>query len=63
MRWRRLAGGRAAPPVFPGARAGFRRTGRLKFHYLNPLHVWKIAVFGFLSAAALHNGLGIAANC
>jgi len=27
------------------------------------LHVWKIAVFGFLSAAALHNALGIAANC
>ena len=63
MRRRRLSAGDASLPDFAGGSTGFRRTGRLKFHYLNPLHVWKIADFGFLSIATVHNALGIAANC
>jgi len=63
MRRHRLSSGGSAALDFSGVRAGFPRTGRLKFHYLNPLHVWKIAGFGFLSIATVHNGLGIAANC
>ena len=38
----------------------FPRVARLKFHFLNPLHVWKIARFGFLLEGALHKPLGIA---
>jgi hypothetical protein len=35
-------------------------VARLKFRFLNPLHVWKIGRFGFLPGRALHTPQGIA---
>jgi hypothetical protein len=37
-------------------------VARLKFRFLNPLHVWKIARFGFQTLRTLHNPQGIAAK-